>query len=154
MSYKVMEKRYNNYSPMPGSHSNTILHGRNPHAQSEDAIILLGEILNRYEENLRASGTLPAPPSGITDHLFNLINAMPVSDRVLISMALANFGNPLSTSLFINSLNHENSLVRYISAESLAKICDPESVEKLFTLYNDESVSVRLAAEKALIKML
>ena len=154
MSNKVMENPDEINFPVPGSHYSTILHGRNPHAQSEDAIIFLGEIFNRYEENLRASGKLPAPSSGVTAHLMTLTDAMPVGDRVLISMALANFGNPLSATLYKNSLNHENSVVRYISAESLAKICDPGSVDELFTLYNDESVSVRLAAEKALIKML
>lgn len=154
MSNKVMDIKYGNNFPVPGTHYNTILRRRNPHAQSEDVIKLLDGIISGYKENLRSSGTLPKSDSGITGKLSEMINSMPVSDRVLISMSLANFGNPLSTALFMNSLNHENSIVRYISAESLAKICDPDSIDQLFTLYNDESVSVRLAAEKALIKML
>ncbi|UUX91441.1 HEAT repeat domain-containing protein [Methanoplanus endosymbiosus] len=154
MSDKIMDNQHQINFPVPERHYSTVLHRRNPHAQSEDAIIFLSSILNRYEENLRASGTLPALSSGVTDQLFKMTDAMPVSDRLLISMALVNFGNPSSTALFINSLHHENSIVRYISAESLAKICDPRSIDQLFTLYNDESVSVRLAADKALIKML
>ena len=140
---------------LSGNHYRRISLNKDLQEREDEVIPHLREALSHDDTNVRwkAASSMSLLGPKAFEALLETYGNAPSESQLHILWALGTFGDSRATDLLITNLAHENSIVRYVAAEGLGTIADPNTSAALRILTQDDSEYVRHAAEEALAKM-